>query len=661
MRESRNLKPCTKTTIPLRMICMDTYTAPSEKYKNPKRSKKEFSLVSAYEYRLRESKWICNSQISTVSVDEFWTWLVDKTYKKYVTWAFGYRLGDQLTVLDFWNRISDKTFSLGQFEDVYEKDGETKRVKGKGKLVTGDPPFFCFCRHNGCMVKFIDTCNYIDMTPEQIIEAAKLKFIGPQTEHEIWSKEEYQTRDAARAVFHLMEGMISQWETDQCGPWQPTAGMLSMVSLRKTIDTSRPEDMIRLDEEGKAARWEQLEQDCYYGGRITPYYRGGIRTRDYIAGHGTIHRSLSGPTIEGPIYLVDMNALYPHVMSHYAFPVRRHRRIDICHVDQLHAMVKSGIGVAASVKIATQTQLFPARRSGRVHYVKGTFWTALCGPELRKAIETDSIAQVGMVQTYTLGYPFKEWAENWLSVRSLHKQKGNIWGYIYAKMILNSLSGKWAQKGGRWIDNPSGPRVRDWGLYHTVDVDSGECIKYRYIAGHCQQWEEGGTPGFYFPILSAWISSYGRYYMDQIKDQMPEKSYLYQATDSLLVTQSGYDWLHSHGYINENKYGHFKLQDRGLWGEVYGPNHYQIEDRMTQAGVADIAVRQPNGSWVATCRDRLDSTLAKNPESAVVSRNVSLSWYNSFGHLAYDESGWWLPYEFGKTSNPDEDLIHCMD
>lgn len=661
MRESRSLKPTSKVSIPLRMVCIDTFSKPIEGTKDTMRKFSKFSHVSAYDYRLGSGEWNRSSQISTSDKTKFWGWLCGNLYHKYATWVFGYRLGDQLTFLDFWGEVTRRRFNLGQYEYDSNEDGDGKKKKGKGKLVTGDPPFFCFCRHNGISVKFVDTCNYVDMTPEEIIASMNLKFDGPMSASEVWNKEEYQTKDAARAVFHLMKGLISQWETDKCGCWQPTAGMLSMVSFRKEIDTSKPADMIQLDEEGKSSRWEQLEQDCYYGGRITPYYRGKILPSLEDAETLREIGDLFLDNIRGPIYLVDINALYPHVMSHYAFPVRRHRRFDICDVDQLHAILRTGIGVAASVKITTDKEIFPVRRDGRVHYVKGTFWTALCGPELQHALDTGSINRIGLVQTYTMGFPFKTWAENWLSVRMHHKLNGNVCGYIYAKMILNSLSGKWAQRSGHWVDLPNGPRVRDWGLYHTVNVDNGECLTYRYISGHCQVWREGSTPNHYFPILSAWITSYGRHYMDNIKRQMPERSYLYQATDSLIVTQEGYDWLFKHGYIDERKYGHFKLQDRGLYGEIFGPNHYQIEGRMTQAGVADIAVEQPDGTWLASCRDRLDSTLAKNPHSSVVSRDVTLGWYNSFGNLLHGEDGWWLPYEFGKLSDPFRDLEYSMD
>ena len=315
-------------------------------------------------------------------------------------------------------------------------------------------------------------------------------------------------------------------------------------------------------------------------------------------------------------------------------------------IDQLASHIRGGVGICSAIKICDYVNTYPVRREGKIYYARGEYWTTLVGPELALALSRGSIADIGLTQLYTMGYPFKHWAEQWLAIRSKAKHEDRPISFIYAKMILNSLSGKWAQSGMRWIDRPEAPRIKDWGLYHTVDIDNGETHTYRFIAGHPQEQVDGGRSQHYFPILSAYICSYGRMFMDGIKRQMPEKSYLYKATDSLLVTEEGYGWLSRNGYLNQSTYGHLKLQDRGDWGEIHGPNHYQIEDRMTQAGIVDIAYQCEDGTWRAAMRDSIDSTLSRDPTRRIVTRHVDLGWITHSPHHNYDADGWIIPPTF---------------
>src|SRR5690606_6461361 len=168
----------------------------------------------------------------------------------------------------------------------------------------------------------------------------------------------------------------------------------------------------------------KLEREAYYGGRVEVWKRGIARE---------------------PIFGVDINSMYPHVMRENLYPTKliSHRKKET--VSGLGSLLRQGFGGIAKVTISTTENAYPMRYKGKLIFPVGTFQTVISTPEIEYALKRGDIKAVHEVAVYKMAPIFKTFVDRFYTFREKAKQeKDAVWDLLY-KLVLNSLYGKFGQ------------------------------------------------------------------------------------------------------------------------------------------------------------------------------------------------------------------------
>ena len=160
---------------------------------------------------------------------------------------------------------------------------------------------------------------------------------------------------------------------------------------------------------------------------------------------------------------------------------------------------------------------------------------------------------------------------------------------------------------------------------------------------------KGVEPPTAFPAIASYVTSYAREYMAGVYRALPERSLLYTATDSLLVTQAGYEALARLDLLDEEAMGKFRLEGVYPDAEICGPNWYKKGERWTCSGLHGSAHHEAGFGAVAELWDSLAERLTQKPLPYWDIRRVQLDKLVSSEKNAPGEDGWRRPYRLSPT------------
>lgn len=561
---------------------------------------------------------------------EFWALVERLSSWRRPLWAFGHNLAWDLTQLDFWSELEKWRWTAGPVEREPNPDTGKPRAPWRGRLALASRPTFLVVRGSRGILKLVDTLNYWPTALSKIgdkLGVPKLPapdFNGP--EPPLWP---YCERDVAVTRLAVID-LMDRWRAENCGVFQLTAPMLAMRNFQHTCHAKVPgRDAINIVlEDDSPAR--PLERASFLGGRIEPFYLGQLN---------------------GPIYHLDLTSLYPAVMKDELYPRCRKKCVTGIRPDRLRDFLYAFGGIAR-VKINTgpDADTYPVRRDGVQLHACGVFETVLCGPELRRALDHGHVELVGECHLYSVCDLFSQWAARWLDVKATARRQGDRGQEEFAKLILVSLAGKFAQRGDHWTDDPTRAPRKGWGRVYRKDCSSGTIMEWRYVAGHTQRRDREGEPGNAFPAISAFVTSNARERMRAIFGLMPARSLLYTATDSIICTRAGFDALTNHGLIDQEEAGKLRVIDVHASAEICGPNWYRLDERWVRSGLWGKARQLADGRWVCDVWDQMGVLTQAHPHGRCGFTTVELSRVFASEKNSPGESGWRVPMRL----SPDE-------
>lgn len=619
------------TEIPSNLIFFDTESRSEPCDTTSQRRLLSLRLWCAVHVRLNGGKGHKHEIASGYSGESFWTWLDTRLQARKKTWLFAHNAAYDLTQLDFWGQLDANRYTIQPLTGQPDPVTGQPRTTWRGCLCLELSPFFISARSHRKTFNIVDTCNYWRMRLAELGEAIglpKLPMPADDASDDAWLA--YCHRDVeilVRAVLELMQA----WSKEDCGVFQMTAPMLAMTSFRHLCSLKTPNGRkldIICDPDSPA---HDLERRAYYGGRTTCYQVGPVT---------------------GPVYHLDVNSLYPFVMYHHAYP--RCYEFTKYGVAPADLRFCDGVyGIVAECLIDTRDETYPLRIGGEQYHCTGHYWTVLCGAELSRALVNGVVRRTGRVQYYSIATYFREWVDYWYGrkTRALRTVGRRDPVYQLAKIVLNSLSGKFAQRGRRWTDRFGCVPLLRWGAYPGQDPATGANVMARGVAGNLQTLSEVGEPRHSFPAITAFITAAGREYMQSLVTIAGEENVYYLAVDALIVSQGGYDRLERAGYCDEYELGKLKLLGRYEKLEVKGANYYTLDGIVTASGLLGVAERSKREGKPAELFDTITHTIARQPDGHVA---VSLLPEPTFvpdyrGTLTID--GRWMPYRI--TMEPD--------
>lgn len=347
---------------------------------------------------------------------------------------------------------------------------------------------------------------------------------------------------------------------------------------------------------------KQLERASFYGGWVKPLGFGRV---------------------DGRVHYLDFNAMYPYLMENERFP----SKLLTCWLDlnlSPDDLNENPLSCVAEIDVQTEGEMLPVRFEGQTHYQSGEFRTILAGPELKLAIESGLVTRVTKLCTYKLDNFLQPCMRKLFGLRRRFQKSGDAEAVASVKLLQNSLFGKFAQKSGELVlDTGFFPPIR-WGCHREWDAEMRSFTDYRVCAGTAFRVSERlETPGS-SPVISAFVTAYGRNLLRQSIQIAGIDNVYYLGTDAILTNTAGMQRLADKNWIHPTTPGKLKISKSADSAVIYDHNFYQIGDEIKQSGVKPDCVRLPDGRIVQRMQQSLREAAFLGPSSKYGEFTVTL-------------------------------------
>lgn len=304
-----------------------------------------------------------------------------------------------------------------------------------------------------------------------------------------------------------------------------------------------------------------LERSGLFGGRCEPFRIGFI---------------------PGRAHLVDFRALYGFLYSTVPVPVRL---VGVELVPSLQSLCQAeqSTYVIADVEIRTDKWRFPVHYENQTIYATGRYKTVLCGPELRRAVESGCVVRAWSAARYEAAISLGRYAHAVYALRCRADSEGHGPLSQWTKRLLNCLHGKFAQTERQWEHVPRAESPWQWAeWYHRLAPRVFQ--RRRAVNWRVEKELKGGFADSTVPAISCAIAAAGRERLQLALTTAGERHVYYCDTDALIVDDAGLSNLQASGLMRPGEWGFLQLVTSADECTIGGVKRYQIGDHVRAAG-----------------------------------------------------------------------------
>lgn len=501
---------------------------------------------AAYSRRYKDGRWSKAKWLRFTRGYDLWKWITSLTKNKRSLYVWAH----------------NQTFDWCASSASYSLDRLNWTLR---KAIVDAPPFVMEYLRKGRRIVLADTLNIWRMS---LAEMGKLTGLVKLEMPLVWTGKPSDDSYCRRDVEIIMRA-VQEWadflRNEDLGKFCLTVASQAMQTFRHR-DLS---DRILIESDPQSLR---IARAAYHGGRVECFYIGPLR---------------------GPLYMLDINSLYPFCMREFTYPLRligtftQPPIIDV--VDMLQRF-----RVCAHVTLRTTEPIVPVKENGKLIFPTGTFDAYVSTPELEYLLKHQQVLNVQSIAVYEEGRPFLHFVENLYQRKVKASIDGNKVEAGHYKLLLNSFSGKWGQNGIKWT-TIGRTRKRDISFYRSIDIDTNRVTNYRRFNGLVQRRDTFPESRESHPAIAAHITSYGRMVLWALMRKIPPKHNFYCDTDSILVTPEGFE--HIKDAVSDVALGGLKIVGKFTDGVIYGCKDYVLGGIRTCKGIRDQAVESQPGSY----------------------------------------------------------------
>jgi len=548
---------------------------------------------AAYQRTIPNGSWTAPEWYRFTTPRQFWRWVLSKTRKKTRLLVFAHNLAFDAPVLHTFDELPKLGFKLGH-------------------AVIESPPVILCWRRPGQTIEMLDTLNWWRTSLAKLGESIgvpKLTMPKGKAKRATWDR--YCRNDVEvirRAVHHWWTFLVRY---DLGGFARTLAGQSLRAYRHRFMDAP-----ILIDQDTRAL---DLARDSYHGGRTECFRLGRIK---------------------GPVHCLDVNSMYPHVMRESAFPSVLRLYVRSATLQEISRWLRSR-AVCARVEIRTDTPLYAVRQGDKLIFPVGRFRCSLTTPDLKEALSRGHVAKVYDAAVYDASPLFARFVDEVYSLRLEAASRGDEVHKYLLKILMNSLYGKFAQRGTVWEGRgaPGTSLVRVWNEY---DLESGTLRRFRQFAGILQERSTEPEARESHPAIASHVTAYARLFLWRLIEKAGRSEVLYCDTDSLYVTDLGLNRLKD--AIDSETLGALKLEATYPWIVFHGPKDYETPDGKVIKGVRKSA------RWLSArtvCQDAwtsLAGILRKGSMQAPQTKQVVKTLRRVYSKGLVDRSGTVSPF-----------------
>ena len=540
------------TEIPHDAIWVDTETVPVQVDADTERHVLNFGWA-CYRRSNRRDHWTAPDWFRFESIDAFWDWVESKLHGKCKIVIFAHNWAFDAPVLDVFNELPRRGWKL------------------TGSVIES-PPVILKWRDKPHTLQLIDTLNIWRVPLKALGEQLGLeKLTMPPLDASAEDWDTYGKRDTEI----IMEAVIAWWKwlrAEDLGGFAPTLASQAIRTWRHRFMTAP----VFIDDNEKALA---LSRETYLGGRTECWQIGQI---------------------EGDVYRLDINSQYPYQMRTYESPTHLIGRYGRVSVGDLGEWVEKYC-ITARVLLETDEPVYPIVDDKRLIFPTGRFEACLATPELVYALKAGHIRRVTEAAVYDKAHLFTEYVDYFYKLRKQLAAKGDRLGAFLCKIMLNSLYGKFGQRGFVYslVDETADLSVQVWS---EVDLDTGELDHYRQYAGIIERLERRSESMESHPAIAAHITSHARMHLWRLVQLAGRENVYYMDTDCVWTNKEGCKRLK--GEIHPNRLGALKLEGVNSTVTIHAPKDYVLDGARKTKGIRAKADEIEPGVFV---QDRFSS------------------------------------------------------
>ena len=575
------------------------------------------------------------------TIDGFWDGIWPLCRNKKAPWLIAHSAGFDATVVDIWELMELGTLSL-DIPTKAEMDSDPaigNRILG-AQVVLSDPPNIVRMKtRNGGKFWLLDSRNWFPFTLAELGESIGLpKFKMPSFEEsdEVWT--EYCYRDVL-IVKKAIVGWLDSIRDNGYGMARKTIAGQAMAAFRHSF--LKDNEIVF---HGQPAV-RRLERQAYYGGRTECFHIGSV------------YRDLAQ---------LDANSLYPAMMAQHKYPCRLERSKPTQKWSEGEPPFDPHRSIAA-VWLESHGPQLPFRASDATVYAIGRFPTVLAGPELEMVFERGLVKAWSSWAEYELRDLFSGYVNHFYCRRVEARENNDRIADLTAKMMMNSLYGKFGQKAHRWVPVKGVDLYAPWHHWYYSNRVTGKDHEFHAIGRHvfrkepCDSyWETLNEYDFTdeesllyamgeienaSPAICAFVTAHGRRFMDYCRAVAGDENCYYQGSDSLTVNRQGYINLDSESMINQTRLGALKVLTWASQSYFHGTNDYELGDKIVLSGVKKDAEEIGRGYWQETKFERLGAITCHEPYHGVKATTRTRTRYNKYKRGVLRDSGRTAPFQ----------------
>jgi DNA polymerase type B, organellar and viral len=559
----RILKAGKTFRVPSRVVFLDVEPRIEVSSKGPSHREHHFGLGAAKVCYLSEGKKVDEETITFTRPQQFWDWLDNVRARKNCTWVFAHNLGYDLTLLGFWEQLMLCADEVVGF-------------------IIEDPPTIVTIRRKKCLIKFVDVLNYWRLPVYDLarVSGQPLEAVG------VLGVQDSPTSECCRANVEVIErcvlDLISLLRETRLCSFRPTGSGISWDAWSKSFMTCR---MVF----GEPQKAKLLARASYFGGRAQNFRLGRVTE---------------------PTSVLDVQSLYPAVMRSDLYPrqfVHYTEEID------LGDLTASLMDFDACARVTLRDGHQPYITRGQVGNVASSSAGEYClaGDELRSALSAGAILGVYAASFYSRGDLFSSFVDHFYREKVTARDAGDLPREMFAKLVLNSLYGKFAQRGRKWVKREDiwspGPYQYWW---HHPD-GGAKAIRCRSVALRVESQTEGEDPVQTLPSVSACITANAREVLGRLLNIAGYCNTWYCDTDSLHVNRDGRERLERSGEVKPGELGKLRVIAEGPSAYYWGHQHYRVGDRYVCAQIKPDALEVADGVYLQESRSGIETTLER--------------------------------------------------
>ena len=294
------------------------------------------------------------------------------------------------------------------------------------------------------------------------------------------------------------------------------------------------------------------------------------------------------------VYMLDINSLYPYCMKHYSMPSKLLSSFRNRPLSYLRRALDNYC-VIADVQLDVTHERYPLHYGNRLTFPRGRFRTVLSTPELKRAFLEGDIVDYYQAYVYQADDLFSEYVDFFYGQRLEAKRTGDSVMAQQSKLMLNSLFGKWAQKGIRY-EKIGTTEDNTVGVDEIYNIDTGKIRQIRYLPGIIEEKSSTVESFNSSPSIASHISSAGRDILWSLIYKAGQENFYYGDTDSLMVNERGYQRLSK--YIDPDRLGYLKLQWESDDVEIHGLKDYRFGSERRIKGIRANAIQINANTYV---------------------------------------------------------------